>query len=135
MTLTEIAKQVIEAGEKATKRPWLIAPGKEALLNSDEHINIGRLNGPMGGLHPLFDYPMIWRPDAEYIVTSANCAVQLAKALLVLREALDKVGHRQEPDSINTQDKIIGYLMCCEDVIQDCNHALKQAEEIMRGEK
>lgn len=41
-----------------------------------------------------------------------------------LRIALERIGHRSEPEGWDNKDKIVGYLLCCEDVIRDAYKTL-----------
>lgn len=60
---------------------------------------------------------------------------RLKEALAVMKSGLERIGHRNEPEEWSNRDKIVGYLYCFEDVIEDANEALAKADELMKGGK
>lgn len=124
-TIEQVCREIIEAGEKATKRPWTTSGEYKKTIDYKIHTPSGRAWTIGDAIYHEQDF------DCEYIVTAANNADKLARACLVMRGALEKVGQRQEPDNCNTYDKCLGYLMCCEDVIVDCNKAIAEVEKII----
>lgn len=122
-TLEEICKSVIEAGKTAQELPWkyvvdsgssnmfdgtiTTASGQEFLdNNSNDTFRVAQSVDSQSNL--------------EYIVTSANHAVQIAKALLVMREALGHLARVWCADTCH-----------CDEL---ATLTLQQAEEIMRGD-
>lgn len=127
MTLEEICRSVIEAGKKATKRPW-----KKACAVAGIYIREDDVYEKLAACGPEHeeDIENDYRNVSFYLVTSADHAVQMAKALLVMREALFCYNRTIKYKS----DSLVP------DGFKDCNHcdacdAIQQAEEIMRGEQ
>lgn len=115
MTLEEICRSVIEAGEKATKRPWRVDPDHTSFVDKKY----------LGDLRKYTICEVGWHgdmtEDTNYIVTSANHAVQIAKALLVMRNGLEKCASHSHGDPAW--------------IVHYSDEAIKKAEEIMKGEK
>lgn len=87
-TLLETCKLVIEAGEKASLRPWKYErishdPDQFSyeFFESDFHFAIYEAN---------YDKPMKAKFDADFIASSANNAEKLARACMILMEAAKK---------------------------------------------
>lgn len=55
---------------------------------------------------------------------------KLSKQLELAREGLDKIGHREEPESLTNGDQVLGYLKCCEDIILEARETLKKMDEV-----
>jgi len=84
--LKALCASVIEAGERATARPWFVGRG----VGQFETPRIG--TGTGGTLAQLTHYGMMGQ-DAAYIVTAANSAEAMARALIVMEEALERIQH------------------------------------------
>lgn len=106
--LKTICEQVIESAEKATKRPWErswlheVYPGSDSKKEQDE--------------------------NAQYIVTACNYADRLAKACLVMREALESLAIKTEYYCDATGISEIGVWA------DSAKEALAEVEEIMKGD-
>lgn len=70
--------------------------------------------------------------EIYYLHQKMNKILSSTTKLAILTEALDKIGHRNEPESF-TGDKMLGYLQCCEDVIKDANEALAKINKQKEG--
>lgn len=87
--LKQICEQVIEAGEKATPRPWqrhktIIHSGKE---------NGHELNSEVLAHGPLHLLDSKQYSSLDYIVLSSNNVEKLARACLLLVEAVSFICH------------------------------------------
>ena len=52
--------------------------------------------------------------------------VRLKRENYKMKEALENIGHWSEPSNCDNEDKIIGYLLCCEDVIKYAHEVLDE---------
>jgi hypothetical protein len=106
--LEKICRQVIEAGEKATERPW----NRSWLME----------------VYPSAANKREQNDNAEYITISANHAVKMAQTLLEMREALDVISRRDYRLHWSDMHAGIG-------PSQEAYKALRRAEEIMKDSK
>lgn len=127
MKILELCDKVIEDAGKATNRPW-----KAERENTATHVHSEKVKGADGYCIAITDLASTSKEasiggNAEYIVTSANSAETLAKAVKVLVDRLQFIsqGCLVPPDGGSPKHP--------EDDIWSAREALAQAEALVEG--
>lgn len=116
MKLEQICKEIIEAGEKASQRPWKMSGEFKKSMSYKIHTPSGREWMIGDAIYHEIDR------DAQYIVIAANNADKLARACLVMQEALEKY---VEGPQYREVESVLNF---CED---DCPSDCKRPEHLM----
>lgn len=96
----------------------------ERLIKAPAHI-ISDYDGYIIGNHQDLAYRV------KYLQSKHQRALEEMSRLV---DALEKLGHREEPEEWNNKDQIFGYLRCCEDIIEDTKKTLTAHSEWRKRE-
>lgn len=132
--LTQVCQEIIALGEKATKRPWgkACAVAGRYIHEDDVYEKLAAC-GPEHEEHTDHGYRDV-QSDSLYLVSSANNAERIAKACLIMQEALE--WYSKKPNHTTAHQTNDGKTMVLLGIYPDNPHfvaqeTLQKVEELM----